>query len=420
MHQLIERGLKYGDSCTIVPAGGPRKRLTLNRTAWDIAPAGDAEQGVPLISVPGLAPRSFRWRLELAPAGMGEETRFLLRTLDGKPFALNGQYAREAFLEARDTVCPEGPGRLEFSAQEPRAQFRAPETPAVLSDEAVMRSRLSVLLQGETGTGKGHVAREIHRLSGRSGPFVALNVQAFTASMVEAELFGHRRGAFTGAHADRAGAIAQADGGTLFLDEVDSLSKELQTKLLLFLDDRKFRPVGGQREEQVDARLVFAAGRPLDRLVAKGEMRADFYFRLRQGVVAELPPLRERPENIRRHCQLFSLEKDVVVGERLLQFYQTLPWPGNVRQLRGHLEAKKVRSRTRKLDFDDCDEALVTMTSDLTELGATPAPVRPMDEVKREYARWAYRRCGGEMALAARQLGVNPKTLRVWLEGSVA
>jgi DNA-binding NtrC family response regulator len=348
---------------------------------------------------------------------VGDEQRFLLRTLDGRPFALNGQWAREAFVEDRDVVAADGPGRLEFRAQRLSADLEESFRPEALRDPALMTSRLPVLLEGETGTGKSHLARAIHSLSGRRGDFVAVNVQSFPAGLVESELFGHRRGSFTGALTDRAGAITQANGGTLFLDEVDSLPRELQTKLLLFLDDQRYRPLGDVGERTADVRLVFASGRPLRKLVALGEMRADFYFRLHQGVRVTLAPLRDQPEEVRRHCQAWGVTRDAVVSERLRDFYMTLPWPGNLRQLYGHLEAKRVRTKGRRLDFDGTDDELLAMTSDLTGLGAWVGDVRPMDDVKRDYAKWAVTRCEGRVGLAAQRLDVHEKTLRSWLAG---
>lgn len=414
MQQLKLTGLRYGDSCAVITPSRPSRRIPLNRTKWDIVPEGDQErENVPLICVPGAQARSFRWRLELVP--VQEESRFLLRSIDGTPFTVNGQWGREAFLEGHDTLGLDSPGRLEFRREGLAYAHLPPAMPEALQDPRVLTSSLPVLLQGETGTGKSHLAREIHAQSGRRGAFVTLNVASLAAGLVETELFGHKRGAFTGAHADRPGALAQASDGTLFLDEIDSLTPELQVKLLLFLDRGFYRPVGAVREERTNARMIFASGRSLRRLVSAGGMRADFYFRLGQGVVADLRPLRECPEEITRHCQLFGIENQVVVGSRLTDFYRTLPWPGNVRQLYGHLLAKKVRSKTRKLDFDGWDERLLTMSSDLSGIASTDEPLRPMEDVKRHYARQAFQRCRGEVTRTARELGVNPKTLKAWL-----
>jgi transcriptional regulator of acetoin/glycerol metabolism len=162
--------------------------------------------------------------------------------------------------------------------------------------------------------------------------------------------------------------------------------------------------------------MIFASGRPLKRLVAQGLMRADFFFRLEHGVSADLRPLRENPEEVVRHCQLFGVKNQVVVGSKLTDFYRTLPWPGNIRQLYGHLLAKKIRSKTRKLDFDGWDEKLLTMSSDLQGISHSEDPIRSIEVVKREYARQAFRRCSGEITRTARELCVNPKTLKGWLQ----
>lgn len=415
MQELKELGLRYGDRCTVVSPTKPRKTHALTRTTWDVVPELDRTRlsAADVICVPGAAARSFHWRLELANV-LGE-ARYLLRTLDGAPFALNGQWSREAFVSDRDTLGIDRCLRLEFHRHRPREELRATAWPAGLDDQVVRASSLPVLLQGETGTGKGFLAQEVHRESGRSGQFVALNLSALASGLVESELFGHQRGAFTGATRDTDGALAAAHNGTLFLDEVDSLSTDLQLKLLHFLDSGSYRRVGDQRLRRTSARLIFAAGRPLEPLVQEKSMRADFYFRLQQGVVAELPPLRNSVASIRRHCLAFALEKNVTVAERLIDFYQTLPWPGNVRQLRGHLAAKVARSSTRKLDFDLWDEKLLVLSSDLAGLREEHRPVRRMEAVKREYARYAFARCGRDLARTARELAVNTKTLRSWL-----
>lgn len=414
MENLINRGLKYGDYCTVIPAGGSRKKLRLNRTSWNIVPEGDNGGGHPTIQIPGMKPNSFKLRLELTPLENGE-SRFLLKSMDGKPFALNGQWGKEVFVESRDTLCADGPGRIEFSSYRPQNDFKIPQTPWILEDQAILNSNISILLQGETGTGKGYLAREIHQQSGRTGSFVAINIQAFASGLVESELFGHKKGAFTGAIRDKMGAISQAKYGTLFIDEIDSLSKDLQTKLLLFLDDLTYQPVGGEKSEKANVRLIFASGQDLSTLVGKGVIRSDFYYRLKQGIAFELKPLRERTEDIGRHCELFCINENVSLSERLTQFYTSLPWPGNVRQLRGHLQTKKIMSKTRKLDFDDCDEALMTMSSSLMGLALQTGPIRPIDEVKKDYAAWAMEKGQFELGWTAKQLRVNPKTLKQWL-----
>ncbi|MBY0518583.1 MAG: sigma 54-interacting transcriptional regulator [Bacteriovoracaceae bacterium] len=414
MHQLKNSGLRYGDSCTLITPMKPKKKITLNRTCWDIVPESDGSaEDRPTITIPGAASRSFRWRLELEK--IENEARFVLKSIDGTPFTLNGQTSREAFVESFDTLSLLSPGRLEFNRIDYQKDFETPFWPEDLKEEKVLQSSLPILLQGETGTGKSHLARKIHQASGRKGSFVALNISAISSGLIEGELFGHMKGSFTGAIANRKGALAQANGGTLFIDEVDSLPLELQVKLLLFLDHGFFRPIGGIQEERTNARLIFASGQLLEKLVSKGLMRKDFYFRLSQGVVTQLPSLRSNPKSIERHCQIFSIENEIVISNRLMDFYLTLPWPGNLRQLRGHLMAKKIRSKTRKLDFDKWDESLLVTSSELRGIALQLDKVKPIEEIKREYAKQAYQRFNFELHRTAKELGINSKTLKMWL-----
>jgi transcriptional regulator of acetoin/glycerol metabolism len=414
MHQLKNSGLRYGDSCTLITPMKPKKKITLNRTCWDIVPESDVmSEEKPTISIPGAQSHSFRWRLELE--NIENEARFVLKSIDGTPFTLNGQTSREAFVESFDTLSLLSPGRLEFNRQDHRQEFETPTWPEDLREEKVIQSTLPILLQGETGTGKSHLARKIHQASARKGEFVALNISSLSAGLIEGELFGHRKGSFTGAIANRKGALAQAHEGTLFIDEVDSLPLEIQVKLLLFLDHGFYRSIGGMQEEVTNARLIFASGQMLERLVTNGFMRKDFYFRLSQGIVTQLPSLRSNPKSIERYCQIFSIENEIVISSRLMDFYLTLPWPGNLRQLKGHLMAKKIRSKTRKLDFDKWDEALLITSSELRGIASQLEKVKPIEEIKREYAKLAYQRFNFELHRTAKELGVNSKTLKMWL-----
>jgi transcriptional regulator with PAS, ATPase and Fis domain len=414
MHQLLQTGLRYGDSCSIISALSPRKKIQLNRTVWDILPAGDKSlTDSPIIPVPGASARSFRWRLELKD--IDGKDRFLIRSLDESPFSLNGQWTREAFLESHDTLIQEAShSRLIFNRKDAISDIKPVSWPEALDNQKVLESNLPVLLQGETGTGKSFMAREIHRRSGRAGEFVAINIASLSSGLVESELFGHKKGSFTGAHQDRVGSFGLAHNGTLFLDEIDSLPMDLQIKLLIFLDHGCYRPVGSIREEKSRARLIFASGQSLTQLVRLNKIRKDFYFRLSQGVVAELPPLRKSVSDINRHCQLYSLDNHISISHRLIEFYKSLPWPGNIRQLRGHLDSKKVRSRTHKLDFDESDEALLAMSSDLVGI-YNDFYIRPMEDVKKDYARKAFLFLGSEYQKAAKELGVNVKTLKNWI-----
>jgi transcriptional regulator with PAS, ATPase and Fis domain len=305
-------------------------------------------------------------------------------------------------------------GRLEFNRHSSGVDVKPPGWPGPLLNEKILQSSLPVILQGETGTGKSHLAEEIHKRSGRQGQFVSLNLASLSSGLIESELFGHQRGSFTGAIRDHRGAFALARGGTIFLDEIDSISRDIQVKLLTFLDHGYFRPIGAERSERSDARVIVASGQKLVDLVRKELFRKDLFYRLSQGVLCQLLPLRDQPELIKRHCLIFSLEKNVIISERLIDFYKTLPWPGNVRQLRGHLDLKAIKSRTKKIDFDDSDDALLAMSSDLTFFQEF-ASVKPMEEMKRDYAQRVYLMLNQNLVRTAKELKVNVKTLKNWI-----
>lgn len=210
----------------------------------------------------------------------------------------------------------------------------------------VARARATVLITGETGTGKELVARAIHELGPRSGrSFVAVNCACLPDGLIESELFGHERGAFTSAVAARTGYVRQADGGTLFLDEIGEMTLHCQAKLLRVLESREVQPVGGNRAIPVDLRVVAATNQPVESLVRNNQFRADLYYRLNIARI-DLPPLRERFQdipillghaikelNLREHCSVGVPDKE------LLHCLMAHDWPGNVRELRNFAEA---------------------------------------------------------------------------------
>ena len=201
----------------------------------------------------------------------------------------------------------------------------------------VARSTISVLLLGESGTGKEIVAHELHRLSGRRGPFVAVNVAALPGTLAEAELFGHARGAFTGADRDRKGLVEESSGGTLFLDEIGDLPLALQGKLLRVLQENEVRRLGETAVRRVDLRVLAATHRPLKEMAEAAAFRADLYFRL-AGLELELPPLRERPVDLVRLMDV-ALRSRATLTREASSALRAWPWPGNVRELLAALEA---------------------------------------------------------------------------------
>ena len=268
-------------------------------------------------------------------------------------------------------------------------------------------------LQGETGTGKSELARKIHRESGRGGNFVQINLSSFSEGLIESELFGHVKGAFTGAVSPKRGAIIEANRGTLFLDEIDSLPISIQTKLLLFLDSKKIRAVGSHTEEKVDARLIFASGRNLRELTGERMMRRDFYYRISSGVTLTLKPLRNDKEKIKDICDHFFQKEGLSIPGKLMEFYLGYHWPGNIRQLLGHLNKKKVMCHKYKWDFDHLDEELI---GDALSLIQEHKQFCTIEELKQSYAYKVYLSFDRSVKDAAKMLNITPNTLRALLK----
>jgi two-component system nitrogen regulation response regulator GlnG len=238
------------------------------------------------------------------------------------------------------------------------------------------RSHITVLINGESGTGKELVAKALHRHSPRATqPFIALNMAAIPRDLLESELFGHERGAFTGAQARRAGRFEQADGGTLFLDEIGDMPAELQTRLLRVLADGEFFPIGAHAPVKVDVRIIAATHQNLDQLVAEGRFREDLYHRL-NVIRIHLPPLRERRQDIPLLLKHFLHEasheikaETKVLRADVEEFLCTLDWPGNVRQLENTCRWITVMAAGKDVHLDDLPPELLHTGKDL------PAPL---------------------------------------------
>jgi sigma-54-dependent transcriptional regulator len=269
---------------------------------------------------------------------------------------------------------------------------------------------ITVLLKGETGAGKEVAARALHRLSGRTGSFVPVNIAAMPGNLLESELFGSLRGAFTGADRSRRGLVDQADRGTLFLDEVGDVDPRVQVHLLRFLETKEVRPLGSDRVHRVDVRIVVATHVDLRRLIADGRFRKDLYYRLAAVQIA-VPPLRERREDILILKSLFQAGIEARNGVRPCHWSQEAesvlvahPWPGNVRELRHAVEVATVRAA-----------GCVVAPS---HLPIQPrAPMREqrwhsaLAECRRRMLSAALRRNGGNRSAAARDLGISRQSL---------
>ncbi len=232
---------------------------------------------------------------------------------------------------------------------------------------AVAPTRTTVLMTGESGTGKSLVARAIHRRSQVSdGPFVELSCGSIPETLLESELFGHVKGAFTGANADKVGRFLAADGGTIFLDEINSASPAMQLKLLRVLQERKFEPVGSSTTVEVNVRVILASNQPLEGLVSEGRFRQDLYYRI-NVVKIELPPLRERSEDIPILAEHFLERFNEEMGRRIAGFteeavgaLQRYSMPGNVRELQNIVERAVVLCSSGMIDVDDLPPQVVS------------------------------------------------------------
>ncbi len=276
----------------------------------------------------------------------------------------------------------------------------------------------TIMILGESGTGKEVMARYIHSQSTRQrGPFVPVECSAMPGTLIESELFGYERGAFTGAERTKKGLIESADGGTLFLDEIGDLGVELQTRLFRFVEERELRRLGGLEAVRVDCRIVCATNQDLAAKIKAGTFREELYYRL--GVVTvKLPPLRERPEDI-PHLAKFFLERfSRRYGKNLTaapRFYEALlgqPWPGNVRQLRNVMEKLTALHPDGVLGPDDLAEDF-PFTEEVASLPQFPWKVareRYLSSFEIAYARAVLARCGGNLSAAAREAGVDRKT----------
>jgi DNA-binding NtrC family response regulator len=283
----------------------------------------------------------------------------------------------------------------------------------------VADQQIPILITGESGTGKELVACALHRRGERgSGPFVPVNCAALPAMLLESELFGHARGAFTDARSDRRGLFLAADGGTLFLDEIAEMPLELQSKLLRVIETGRVRPLGENTEEQSDVRIVAATNRNLETAVAAGEFREDLFFRV-NVVNIQVPPLRSRGSDILLLAQHFleqiakRTEKPVKgLSSAVAVKLQDYRWPGNVRELKNAMERAMAMTRFEELSVEDLPERIRDYQDTRTVFGGDdPDGLLTLAQVQRQYVEHVLDVVGGNKSLAARVLGLGRRTL---------
>ena len=284
--------------------------------------------------------------------------------------------------------------------------------------QQVAPTRASVLILGESGTGKEMVAKAIHQLSPRAKqPLVSVHCAALSATLLESELFGHERGAFTGAHERRIGRFEQAQGGTLFLDEIGEIDATIQVKLLRFLGERTFERVGSGKTLTADVRLIAATNKNLEDLVKAGKFREDLFFRLR-GLEINLPPLRERPEDIpllaKSFLNEFAKENNKPVTDFTLEALELLMnhrWPGNVRELRTAIESAVVLCRGERITARDLPRGVRSEMSPSSDPGRLLAKNDlTVKEAEKQLIVRALKETKGNRTLAAKKIGMPRRT----------
>jgi DNA-binding NtrC family response regulator len=287
--------------------------------------------------------------------------------------------------------------------------------------EEVARSEVTVLIEGESGTGKELVARLIHQHSARANrPFIFVNCAALAEQLVEAELFGHRKGAFTDARTDKAGRFQLADGGTLFLDEIGDLSPKGQGDLLRVLEDGAFRMVGGTELVRVDVRVVAATNKDLQQAVAAGRFREDLYYRL-HVIPIVVPPLRERAEDIPLLIEAFLVRfcakhrrRQKRLAPEAMRLCQRFPWPGNIRQLRNVVERLVVTAPGAVVEIEDLPDELRAH-----ERAQTSVPIRAgmtLEQAEKLLIAQTLLHATSNRAEAARLLGISRRALQYKLK----
>ncbi len=393
------------------PIDGIKKQIKLNRTQYEFMASDNHDKNIQGTSRNIRTLRDEQGQkltLKLKRFKTKDSTghRQYYQASSNTDFRLNGQWVSRATLRKGDVI-DFALNRFVFDRQELLQKDQA-----IPISTQLIRSNLPILIEGETGTGKTTLAKRIHEQSQQSGRFVHLNLASFSTSLIESELFGHIKGAFTGAVRDKSGAFVEANLGTLFLDEIDSLPLSLQTKLLLFLDDGFVRPVGSTHSKKVKTRIIAASGSSLKSKVKTGSMRADFYHRLASGAGITLPSLREKPQVIEQIVRDFCREHQRAYCNSLVKAYSRMPWPGNIRQLHGHLFKKHISNTMGLIRWDEQDDELALSDANLREVLRDDHPYISLRELKKLYSLSVLAKCHYHFASAAKILNISVNTLK--------
>jgi Nif-specific regulatory protein len=350
-----------------------------------------------------------------------DDLEFVMAVCDALGLAIDNLAAREMLSSRLARSTDENEQLRRRLGQESRMIGASPSLQHIVGQiERVAATRATVLIRGESGAGKELVARAIHEASGRrTAPFVCMNCAALSETLLESELFGHEKGAFTGATDRKMGKFEAAHKGTLFLDEIGEMSPAIQAKFLRVLEGHPFERVGGSARVQVDVRVVAATNRHLEEAVAAGEFRRDLYFRLKVVEIL-VPPLRKRPEDIETLALHFLKRFAAEAGRRVRGFtpealaaMQAYHWPGNIRELRNSVERAVVLSQDEWIDAHELALSHLSSAGDTGRIPSGPAPFTPttLDEMERKHVLAALEAVGGNKTKAAAILGIERSTL---------
>lgn len=401
INKYHEKMITNEDKMTIYPFDGKRKVRVLNRTQIEFKCDRNIVSRYEPCTIQ-LRSSQNAGHFKLGVRRIEGKDIFEFKSTSDRPFSHNGNFSYSCLLRRGDII-DFGHNRLVFEKDQKSNEKRLPLK--------YWPKDSFLCLEGETGTGKSVLAKQMHNeFVGEQAPFVAINLSAFSESLIESELFGHEKGAFTGALRERRGAVELAKDGTLFIDEVDSLPIHLQVKLLQFLDDKTYRRVGGERLLRTNCRIIFASGRPLRKLTDLKSFRSDLYFRISGGLSLRLKPLREDRQRLKRLIENFAQENSITFSKELVDFLEKCPWPGNLRQLDSHLCRKKILSNGQSLiHLNQEDHALLSWES---SSDFSSEDFKSLDDLKREHCLKVFLASSGHYEKASERLGIAVSTLR--------
>ncbi|MCO5143657.1 MAG: sigma 54-dependent Fis family transcriptional regulator [Oligoflexia bacterium] len=405
--QMKMEGLAPMSEVIISSYFGTKKKLKLYRTYYQIGTDAKADIRIddPFVSTAHAI-------LEL-PKGANQY--FIKDNASRNGVFLNGVQISQAPLPSRGSIRL---GRSTISWSKKSDQIDSFDSDFIVEDEqmkdliskvqAAASTNLPILLLGETGVGKDRIAQFVHKLSKVSGEFVPINAAMVGGSLAESELFGHKRGAFTGADAVRMGALKKANHGTLFLDEVADLPAETQVKLLRAIETGEIKPLGSDQEEKSIFRMISATSQPLEQLVESKKFRIDLFFRI-SGIIFTIPPIRERPKDIKAIVENTLAKKGFEIEQEALSKVLSYPWPGNVRELKSCIDRAIALCR-----FDSCS---VIQSKHISGLGKVSTASmqqdkgRSLEEMEREFILLSLERNGWSRSVSAKELGIARSTL---------